>query len=463
MPYAVFPRTPGRDYAGVVIDGPAEWIGREVFGSSGDLGIRRDGTHATHLVVESDAVVEKPASISWEEAAGIGVPFVTAMEGLRRAGLPNRDETVLVMGVNGKVGQAAVQIATWRGARVIGVVRRNERYEGHANSNVDVIDASATDVATRVREITGGKGADIVFNTVGDPYFQAAHKSLAIRGRQILIAAVDRIVQFNILEFYRGQHTYVGIDTLGLSSIATGAVLRELGSGFAAGHLKPFPIRPGAIYPPEQAKVAFTAVAGSSRDRVILRPDITRPQSVSAPVSQRDAGSVEADAAQLSAYHSAGSRRTVIIASPPYHTPDSHRLPDRCARRRCAAEPRCWMASSGTGLLVSLKGHQCVGLDTECSQHPTATEVGQVDNEAGAIIAARAANQLDRRLRRATRGDQVVNDQDGSPVDGILVHLDDIDAVLQRVLLPDRLQGSLPSCGSARSRSPACRQWLLPG
>src|SRR6266545_5315328 len=113
MAYAVFPRTPGRDYAGVVVDGPADWIGREVFGSSGDLGIRRDGTHATHLVVEREAVVEKPKTISWEEAAGIGVPFVTAMEGLRRAGIPKPGETVLVMGVNGKVGQAAVQIATW--------------------------------------------------------------------------------------------------------------------------------------------------------------------------------------------------------------------------------------------------------------------------------------------------------------------------------------------------------------
>jgi NADPH2:quinone reductase len=272
MPYAVFPRTPGRDYAGIVIDGPTGWIGREVFGSSGDLGIRRDGTHATHLAVEVDAVVEKPKSISWEEAAGIGVPFVTAMEGLRRAGVPKAGETVLVMGVNGKVGQAAVQIASWHGARVVGVVRKNEAYEGHTNSKVEVIDASATDVATRLRELTDGKGADIVFNTVGDPYFQAAHKSLALRGRQILIAAVDRIVQFNILEFYRGQHTYVGIDTLGLSSIATGAVLRELGAGFASGHLKPFPIKPGAVYPLEQAKAAFTAVAGSSRDRVILRP-----------------------------------------------------------------------------------------------------------------------------------------------------------------------------------------------
>src|SRR5947207_3545613 len=272
MPYAVFPRTPGRDYAGVVIDGPSAWIGREVFGSSGDLGIRRDGTHATHLVVEAEAVVEKPKSISWEEAAGIGVPFVTAMEGLRRAGIPKAGETVLVMGVNGKVGQTATQIATWHGARVIGVVRKAEPYEGHSNSHVEVIDASVTDVAAGVRELTSGRGADIVFNTVGDPYFEAAHKSLALRGRQILIAAVDRIVQFNILEFYRGQHTYVGIDTLGLSSVATGDVLRELAPGFAGGHLKPYPIHTSAIYPLEQAKAALVAVAGASRDRVILRP-----------------------------------------------------------------------------------------------------------------------------------------------------------------------------------------------
>jgi len=272
MAYAVFPRTPGRDYAGVVIDGPAGTIGREVFGSSGDLGIRRDGTHASHLVVELDAVVDKPSSVSWEEAAGIGVPFVTAMEGFRRAGVPKAGETVVITGVNGKVGQAAAQIATWHGARVIGVVRKSEPYEGHANAPIEMIDASATDVAARVRELTDGKGAGIVFNTVGDPYFQAAHKSLAVRGRQILIAAINPVVQFNILEFYRGQHAYFGIDTLALSSVATGDVLRELAPGFASGHLKPFRINPAAVHPLEDAKRAYVAVAGSSRDRVILRP-----------------------------------------------------------------------------------------------------------------------------------------------------------------------------------------------
>ncbi|MGX7744888.1 quinone oxidoreductase family protein [Rhodopseudomonas parapalustris] len=272
MPYAVFPRTPGRDFAGRVIDGPAEWIGREVFGSSGDLGIRRDGTHASHLVVEADALVKKPASVSWEEAAGIGVPFVTATEGLRRAALA-AGETLVIMGINGKVGQAAAQIATWRGAKLIGVVRKAEAYAGHATAPVEIIYSSSADVAAKVRELTGGKGADVVFNTVGDPYFKAANQCLALRGRQILIAAVHRIVEFDILAFYRGQHTYVGIDTLAFSSIGTGEVLRSLGDGFAGGHLKPFPIQASAIYPLEQAEAAYRAVANSSRDRVILRPE----------------------------------------------------------------------------------------------------------------------------------------------------------------------------------------------
>jgi NADPH:quinone reductase len=272
MPYAVFPRTPGRDYAGVVIDGPSDWIGREVFGSSGDLGIRRDGTQATHLVVEAAAVVEKPALISMNEAAGIGVPFVTAIEGFRRAGQPKPDETVLIMGVNGKVGQAAAQLATWRGARVIGVVRKAAPYLGHANGPVEIIDSSSTDVAARVRELTSGRGADIVFNTVGDPYFQAAHKSLAPAGRQILIAAVDKVVEFNILEFYRGRHTYLGVDSLAFSSIACGELLREAVAGFISGHLKPFPVANSAVYPLEEAKDAYLAVMRSSQNRIILKP-----------------------------------------------------------------------------------------------------------------------------------------------------------------------------------------------
>lgn len=123
MPYASVPRISGRDVAGIVCDELAGLVGREVFGSSGALGIRRDGTHATHVVAEAAALVEKPVSISHVEAVGIGVPCVAAYEGLRRAGMPGPGETVPVPDANGKVGQAVVQIASWKGARVFGVVR----------------------------------------------------------------------------------------------------------------------------------------------------------------------------------------------------------------------------------------------------------------------------------------------------------------------------------------------------
>ena len=274
MPYAVFPRVPGRDFAGVVIDGPRDLIGQGVFGSSGDLGIRRDGTHASHLCVEVDALVAKPAAMPFPEAAGIGVPFVTAAEGLRRAGFAGASETVLIMGVNGKVGQAAAQIASWKGSRVIGVVRKDEDYCGHSVAPIEIVNAAQGKVAETVREMTNGKGASLVYNTVGDPYYQDAHRATAVLGRQILISAINKIVEFNIFEFYRGRHTYVGIDTLALSSIETAQVLRELGEGFACGALKPFAVLQHALYPLSEAAQAYRLVMGSAKERIILQPDM---------------------------------------------------------------------------------------------------------------------------------------------------------------------------------------------
>jgi NADPH:quinone reductase-like Zn-dependent oxidoreductase len=272
MPHAVWPRTPGRDWAGTVIAGPEALLGQAVFGSGGDLGIRRDGTHRRYLRLPADAVVPKPPSLTPEEAGAVGVPFVTAWEGLRRAGLPQPGETVLVCGANGKVGQATIQIAAMRGARVIGVERTPGAYAGHACAPVLVIDSSSSDVASVVRAETGGRGADIVYNTVGSPYFEAANKSLALRGRQIFISTIDRAVPFDIFAFYRAQLTYVGIDTLALDCVASAAILRELAPGFASGALKPFPVTGAATYRLDRAADAYRAVLSGTRDRIVLQP-----------------------------------------------------------------------------------------------------------------------------------------------------------------------------------------------
>jgi NADPH:quinone reductase len=272
MPHAVWPRTPGRDYAGVVIDGPREWIGHEVWGSGGELGIRRDGTHATHVIVDVAAVREKPSVVPLLEAGAIGVPFITAYEGLRRAGLPTEGETVLVFGANGKVGQATSQIATQLGGRVFGVERTRESYIGHASAPVRMIDASSEDVVQVVHDATGGRGADIVYNTVGSPYFDIANRALALRGRHVFIATIERSVPFDILAFYRAQHTFVGIDTLALDSLDCARILDALKPGFESGALKPFPVIEEQVVPLERAIEGYRAVLSGARERVVVRP-----------------------------------------------------------------------------------------------------------------------------------------------------------------------------------------------
>lgn len=272
MPHAVWPRTPGRDYAGIVVDGPAEWVGRQVWGSGGELGIRRDGTHARYLVIATEAVRAKPASVSLLEAGAVGVPFITAYEGLRRAGLPQAGEVVLVMGGNGKVGQAAIQLATRAGARVFAVERSAEAYIGHASGPVRMIAADSADIAATVRDLTGGHGADIVYNTVGSPYFAAANAALAIGGRQIFISTIDKAVPFDIFAFYRGQHTYVGIDTLALDSMACARILDALAPGFDDATLRPFPVTPETTHSLDDALRGYRAVLGGARERIVLQP-----------------------------------------------------------------------------------------------------------------------------------------------------------------------------------------------
>ena len=271
MPQAVFPRTPGREWSGIVVEGPQDLLGQEAFGAGGDLGITCDGSHGTRMVVPRSAVVPKPSTMSLAEAGALGVPFVTAAESFRRAGMPRASEVVLIMAVNGKVGQAAAQIAAWHGARVIGVARRAEPFAGPDFVPVHMIDASAGDVAEAVRAATGGHGADIVVNTVGSPYFAAANAAMAHGGRQVLMSTHERPVPFDIFTFYRGQHSFFGVDTLALDATESAARLRDLLPGFASGVLRPFPVRDDSTFSLEQAKDAYRAVVAGARDRVVLR------------------------------------------------------------------------------------------------------------------------------------------------------------------------------------------------
>ncbi len=272
MPHAVWPRTPGRDFGGIVREGPSSMIGMEIWGGGGELGITQDGSHAKWMVLDQKAVRAKPANFTMQEAGSIGVPFITAHEGLREAGGVQPTDVVLVCGGNGKVGQAVIQLATMAGAKVFAVEYNEQPLLAHSNAPVEMLNSANDDVAAIVREKTGGHGADIVFNTVGSPYFEIANNAMAKQARQVFISTFDRAVPFDIFNFFRGRHKYIGIDTLALSSVEGARIFDRLKPKFEEGKLKPFPINPATVYGLSDAAKAYASVLRGTLERVLLVP-----------------------------------------------------------------------------------------------------------------------------------------------------------------------------------------------
>jgi NADPH:quinone reductase-like Zn-dependent oxidoreductase len=273
FPFTIPPRIPGRDFAGVVVEGPQELVGTEVWGTGGgDLGFIRDGSHARYLAVSRNAVAPKSATLSLEEAAASGLAYVTAGSVLIELGGVSSGETILVTGAAGGVGSAAVMIARWKGARVIGAIKDQSERARAERAGVDIIiDTSREDVTESVLAATHGEGTNHVLDAVGGPLFEPALKSLGAKGRMVVITTTpDRqLVHFNLLDFYRKGLRLSGLMTSFLDAEESAAVLRELGSGFDEGALRAPVI--AERYPLGQAGKAYARVEqGEVAGRVLL-------------------------------------------------------------------------------------------------------------------------------------------------------------------------------------------------
>jgi len=258
------PRTPGRDYAGIVVKGNRR-VGEEVWGNAPKLGISRDGTHAEYVVVPDETLSVKPKTLSMAEAAAIGIPFITAWASLVDAAQVQPGETVLIIGAAGAVGQAATQIANWEQARVIGAGITSDLIPGAES----VISTSTEDLRERVMELTAGLGVDVVFDTVGGLMFEPALRSLAFRGRQVAITSVgDPRVSFNLIDFYHNRSRLIGVDSNGLTAPELARIADNLRPGFESGALTPPPIE---IVPFEKAVDAYSRLAaGKAPVKLVL-------------------------------------------------------------------------------------------------------------------------------------------------------------------------------------------------
>jgi NADPH:quinone reductase len=272
MRVTTVPRIPGRDFAGVVVEGPPELSGKAVFGSGGDLGFRRDGSHAEFLAVPAVAVMPLPRNLSFEQAAAMGVAYITAWAALVSAAKMQAGETALILGTTGSVGSAAARIAHDLGARVIGTARKGADIPTDGSLPIDDwIDLQTVELGVGARKLTNGRGADVVLDAVGGPKFEQCLSALAWRGRQVAISSSpDPRVSFNLVDFYHNESRLVGVDSLKLSFAEIGEILRQLSPGIEAGKFKAPPLEKFSL---EQGPQVYRDLAESKiRSKPILIP-----------------------------------------------------------------------------------------------------------------------------------------------------------------------------------------------
>ncbi|GAB6847918.1 quinone oxidoreductase family protein [Paraburkholderia kururiensis] len=266
--HTALPRIPGRDFSGVVVDGPPDWIGVDVWGTGGDIGFTRDGTHAQFIRIPAAALSRKPANLSHEEASAIGVNFVVAWLGTVDYAQLREGETIAVIGAGGGVGGAVTQIAKARGARVIAVDRHPPRPDSPAGRLTDhyvPLDASAVET---VKTLTGG-GADVVYDTVGGVAFETALGLVRRRGRVVEISATGRRrVEFDLIDFYHNETQLFGADSAKLGVAESARLMNALVDGFESGKLAPPVI--AARFGLDAAHEAYKAVAAGTAGRVVI-------------------------------------------------------------------------------------------------------------------------------------------------------------------------------------------------
>ena len=170
------PVVPGYEVSGRVDtlgDGvDAGWTGRDVFAPT------RFGGYADVVCVPIKQIFERPTGMSALEAAAIPVNYLTAWQLLVVMGALKREETVLVHSVGGGVGIAATQIAKHIGARVIGTASATKHAEMRALGVECLIDYRTENFETRVHEITGGRGVELIIDAVGGESWKKGYRNL---------------------------------------------------------------------------------------------------------------------------------------------------------------------------------------------------------------------------------------------------------------------------------------------
>ena len=198
-------------------------------------GAGRDGGMAERMAVPARNCLRKPSNIDWIEAASLAINYITAWHMLQARAAVQPGETVLVQAAGSGVSTAAIQIATTLGARVLATSSTEQKLDHARGCGAEATANYRTDdVAEAVRDWTGGRGVDVVFDHVGEPTWATDLEALSKGGRLVFCGTTGGAeVSVNLgLVYYQGQ------SLLG-STMGTRAEFRTVLDLVASGRLRP--------------------------------------------------------------------------------------------------------------------------------------------------------------------------------------------------------------------------------
>jgi NADPH2:quinone reductase len=267
------PFTPGNEFAGVV-RAVGEGVGSVQVGDR-VIGFTRTGAFAQRALAPVESLMPMPESMDFETAAAITLTYGTSHHAVVDRGALQPGETMLVLGAAGGVGLAAIEIGKALGARVIAAASSDEKLAVcRAHGADELINYTSTDLREAIRAATGGKGPDVIYDPVGGPYSEPALRSIAWRGRHLVVGfAAGEIpkLPWNLM-LLKGA-SVVGVfwgDFVRKEPLANQAAMRQMLEWIGQGKLRPLVSR---RYRLDQVAEALNDMAGRKvTGKVVIVP-----------------------------------------------------------------------------------------------------------------------------------------------------------------------------------------------
>jgi len=265
------PFSPGSELAGVVKEvGP----GVQAF-RPGDkvMAFTTYGAFAEEVKTEASRLIALPEGMDFIRGAAFVLTYATTDHALRDRAALAAGETLLVLGAAGGVGLAAVEIGSALGARVIACASSDDKLAVCREHGADAtINYATEDLRERIKALTEGRGVDVIYDAVGGPYTEPAFRSIAWRGRHLVVGfAAGDIPKLPLnLALLKGA-SVVGVfwgDFARREPARFADSVRQLAEWYAAGKLRP---HVSETFPLEKAAEALKLMAARKvKGKVVL-------------------------------------------------------------------------------------------------------------------------------------------------------------------------------------------------